>query len=569
MKHVAVLPVILSLFALIPSAGAQQTYIETFEVRLHNLDIVVTDKSGAPVTGLSKEDFVVLEDGVPQAITNFSIYDSASGSAATAERPAEQAPVVEPPPPRRIVFFIDEIRMQKIARDRLFRSVQQILRTMRPEDVAAVLTPVGTNVLQEFTSDQVVLEAALKKAIDASTLEAMTQQYRDMHRVMWELESAYNKSGAFSRSLQLHLAIRTYVEASRRRVAHRLGQIRATVAAMAGQEGRKVLVLITEGLSAIPGAEVYGFEEEMKSPSAIDSTDRLNSAIGSGTDFSKDIDDLARMAAARGVTIYALEPEVPIRLALRGDVSADPKEDKYQSYTSEETRPRYFLDDLLHNSALTLTSLTEKTGGRWFRGIDEIDDTFHQVTSDLRAYYSLAYRARGEADKPRRVSVTVRNRPNLTVRTRTDVLDTSTGKEMEDLVAAGLLYPRRVNELTLTVKSNPLLKNLGLFTVPLEISMPLEKLTFLPTPAGRYRAAFSVHFAASGEHWDFASGGDRDQEVLISEAQYVNRSTITYRYRTSILVAPGRVRVAIGVLDQTSKLTGFGTVDVDSATVRQ
>jgi len=42
--------------------------------------VTVTDRRGDPVRGLTRDDFEVFEDGVPQAITNF--YG------------------VEPPPPR-------------------------------------------------------------------------------------------------------------------------------------------------------------------------------------------------------------------------------------------------------------------------------------------------------------------------------------------------------------------------------------------------------------------------------------------------------------------------------------
>ncbi len=48
-----------------------------------NLDVVVTDSKGNRVTGLKKEDFVVVEDGIEQPVTNFS--------------PIEQGRVILPP----------------------------------------------------------------------------------------------------------------------------------------------------------------------------------------------------------------------------------------------------------------------------------------------------------------------------------------------------------------------------------------------------------------------------------------------------------------------------------------
>ena len=39
---------------------------------LVNVDVLVTDKNGNPIGGLAKGNFKVLDDGVPQAVTNFS-----------------------------------------------------------------------------------------------------------------------------------------------------------------------------------------------------------------------------------------------------------------------------------------------------------------------------------------------------------------------------------------------------------------------------------------------------------------------------------------------------------------
>ncbi|HEX7832622.1 MAG TPA: hypothetical protein VF787_23400, partial [Thermoanaerobaculia bacterium] len=109
------------ILALVPVAFAQSQvpYIETFEVRLHNLDVVVTDAKGQPVRGLKKSDFVVIENGVPQPVTNFSMYDtSASTASSNAANDDQQTEMVEPvqPPPRHFVFFMDEIEIQRSQR---------------------------------------------------------------------------------------------------------------------------------------------------------------------------------------------------------------------------------------------------------------------------------------------------------------------------------------------------------------------------------------------------------------------------------------------------------------------
>ena len=40
-------------------------YLETIDVNIVNVDVWVTDKKGNPITGLTMDDFEVLEDGRP------------------------------------------------------------------------------------------------------------------------------------------------------------------------------------------------------------------------------------------------------------------------------------------------------------------------------------------------------------------------------------------------------------------------------------------------------------------------------------------------------------------------
>ena len=47
-------------------------YSISVNVPLVNLDVLVTTKDGQTIPGLKKENFKILEDGVPQPISNFN-----------------------------------------------------------------------------------------------------------------------------------------------------------------------------------------------------------------------------------------------------------------------------------------------------------------------------------------------------------------------------------------------------------------------------------------------------------------------------------------------------------------
>ncbi|MCM3877994.1 MAG: hypothetical protein NEA02_16455, partial [Thermoanaerobaculia bacterium] len=61
-------------------------------VSVTNLDVVVTDGKGNRITGLRKEDFIVIEDNLEQLITNFSPIEQGKMLLPAEEAPAPPAP---------------------------------------------------------------------------------------------------------------------------------------------------------------------------------------------------------------------------------------------------------------------------------------------------------------------------------------------------------------------------------------------------------------------------------------------------------------------------------------------
>jgi hypothetical protein len=283
----------------------------------------------------------------------------------------------------------------------------------------------------------------------------------------------------------------------------------------------------------------------------------------------------------RGLTkddFIVLEPEVPLSLgiqksaasrtvgsthgALRGSADGRPVAGGGLSVSGVLNVPEQMLYELLHYRGQTLTSLAERTGGKWFRGIGTIDDMFRQVATDMSVYYSLAYRATGTRDQPRRIEVRIRNRPGLRTRTRSEVIDRSPQREMGDLTAANLLFPSRLNELDVkvTVAGNVTPEG-KLYAVPVDVAIPLGKLTF-QTADDKYAAAVDVHYAAAAQSNTFTVSGKHHQSIEISPAQHAARAGVIYRFKTGIQVSEGPVRIAIGVMDTASRLAAFGNLDV-------
>src|SRR6476659_905422 len=77
-----------------------QSLTEKIDVSLVNVDVTVT-AHGTPARGLTRDDFEVLDDGVPQNITHFYAIENAREKPAAAEQPAVAVtPAAAQPSPR-------------------------------------------------------------------------------------------------------------------------------------------------------------------------------------------------------------------------------------------------------------------------------------------------------------------------------------------------------------------------------------------------------------------------------------------------------------------------------------
>lgn len=66
--------VLIAILGSLPSEVQAQVsrFVDSVEAPLVNVDVVVTDRKGRPVGGLTREDFVLLVDGQPVEITHFA-----------------------------------------------------------------------------------------------------------------------------------------------------------------------------------------------------------------------------------------------------------------------------------------------------------------------------------------------------------------------------------------------------------------------------------------------------------------------------------------------------------------
>jgi VWFA-related protein len=154
----------LGLPILAQDAASQQQFQEQIDVNAVLLDVIVTDSKGHQILGLSKDDFIVKENGVDQPVdsvdyfTNRRLLDQREEAAPfKVERVRED---------RYFIFFFDKPQ----GGDTLFDEMQRARRaaldfveTMQPTDHVAV---VGHDMRLKIYSDFSTDRKQLKKALD-------------------------------------------------------------------------------------------------------------------------------------------------------------------------------------------------------------------------------------------------------------------------------------------------------------------------------------------------------------------------------------------------------------------
>jgi len=154
-------------------AQNQSTPVIRIDINLVQVDAIVTDSRNRHITDLTADDFVVLQDGKPQTISNCS-YIVTGTSAAPAISPITRPAGLSPAPPpalkpaevrRMFALVVDDLGLSftsmALVRDALRKFVDQ---QRQPGDMAAVIrTSAGLGVLQQFTTDKTLLHAAIDR----------------------------------------------------------------------------------------------------------------------------------------------------------------------------------------------------------------------------------------------------------------------------------------------------------------------------------------------------------------------------------------------------------------------
>ena len=544
--------VTLCLALVVASAVAQNEtfFSEVLEVRVTNVDVIVTDRSGKPVTGLTKEDFELYENGVKKEISNFlELRGKGAPTPARAAAPVEgQTAIAGADDIRRrdITIFIDNAVLQPHRRNLMMPHLQRFIdENVRGGDTVAIVTWAKSLKLElEPTSDRAAISAALDRVMKVANFNAAPSDKEEFFQRVEFLIRANAALGMKPSWLEVINEARTYAMTRMHELKQRVEAVRSIASWRRGVDGRKIMVMLTEEMPPNPADEVFLYLDARR-----DMFNNPGNAMADAQEFVYPTlaEDVAAAANSAGVTLY------PIQLA--GKESNSPMAER-----GADSNPRVYTHVPSYQPTVipNLPSIAVATGGVAITGTDNWQHAFNTISNDLESYYSLGYRSEGERrDQMKSIEVKLRKR-GYNVRTRKAVIERSITSEMHDAVAANLFRPSATNDLSIKAAvGSAAPKDPEAVVYPVTITIPMDKLTLVPEGNDLF-GRFALYAAFVRKDGAVSKIAQQPGQVRFPAETLKRRKELTVKF--DVTTDPQTDGISVGVMDELSRATGFASV---------
>lgn len=544
-------------FAALPGATAQtgSPVARSVEVSVTNVDVVVTDSKGQPIADLSAADFEVRQDGVVQPLTNFSFIRNLPGPAVPA------APDAPPPPAApagadrlpqaaraHLIVFLDEIHLVTPDRNRALRSLREYLPTVVGPGVEAqiVTWDRALRIRGPFTTDVSVLLSMLRELENETSTGDLPVRQRD--QISRQIDSALT-ADARSRDALLSSAVsvlRSWCDSQAADVDATLDAVRASLAAVAGVEGRKVLFLVTQRLTPTPGRDLFDYIQATSirtgGPRNLRNLDVSDLSYRTW-DRSPSFRRVATAANAAGVSFVTVD-------ASGLDFDA--------TFSAEMSAGLGKIDEGIGSLDMktALGLLAEETGGATIQGRNNLGLALKRLEADWTAYYSLGYESpNAKAGQSRAIRVSVR-RPGAVVRTRRNVIERTPEEKVSDAVLSGVHIPRMTNPLRASLHIGTPKKAGKLWLVPLDFKIPFDRITLVPQ-GGRAKGAVLFTAVAATPDGRISPVTTERAPIDVPESDLASLSGKTFLYSATLKVRAGPQIFSTALTDEISRLSSF------------
>lgn len=590
---------VLSLF-FSKSVNAQQNQDDVVRIttNLVQLDAVVTDKNGNPVTNLTANDFEVLQDGKPQKLTSVSFvsYEAQSRAQAAANRKADKNAPVAPPvrlnpgngTGRLLTFVVDDgtCFASRIGMFAVRQGLEKfVLEQMQPDDQVAIFqTRAGNSMLQQFTSDKNKVLSVVRKINWHPARRACgndgTGDFSDPARTTGNVSFSGKPEGIESRAARERIEN----ELKSRDVTGTIGVLRYVIRGLDKLPGRKTVFFLSDGLRILTRTGNVGVDrndpEATSRNIGIDSNNpEATSRAGDTFAALQALVDEANRAAIVFNTIDVRGVQNAPYINAQDDFEGFSGDKGNINFTSETSQRR---SDEFRNAQDGLFFLASETGGKFYGGSNNIDVPIRKAVNADKGYYLLAYEPDDETFKGKnfnKIEIKVR-RPGLDVRSRSGfkgVTDeaiararpTSKSKSAESELYEAIAAPLPRAGLDLRLSAFYENRRAG-DAVRALVYVDGRQITFTDEPNNMKKAVFDVVAVTFNEKNEPVDEFNKMHTIRFPAAslQAVQQNGIVYTADIPVK-KPGVYNLRIAMRDTASRLLGSAAQQIEVPELRK
>ena len=359
-----------------PSPQANPDDVASIRVTSHlvQVNVIVNDKHGNPLTGLSQKDFSVFDNGKRQEIRGFSaetnLPSAPSRTALPADTYTNRPEELTDVPASVTVILLDALNTEAYDQTIASKQVIRVLKAIQPQEyVALYWLGNGLRILHDFTSDASALREAL------ATYDSKSGRELDNSKLADPSLNTTNPSTPAGQGFERQ-AFRLAFD---QRVANQSirDRTRATVAALVAianhlgtRRGRKNLVWVSSSFPINLGRDKFD----------------LNWTSDTGDDFAGDLGRAARALSQAEIAVYPVDA----RGLLGTDATAtgDDLGDHVPDPADPDTHlPTHAAPETFE----TMNLLADRTGGKAFYGTNDVAGAIRHAIDDARVSYSVGY----------------------------------------------------------------------------------------------------------------------------------------------------------------------------------
>ncbi len=519
-------------------------------VNLVLVDVVVRDKNGMAVKGLTADDFELVEDGVRQKILTFAFEEITANAAAVANqatltaRPAADAtkpidaaaPAAAPTPaagnPGKNDTPQAPLTSEDVAGHRLITLLFDT-SSMQPEDVQKAADSAIKWVNEQMTAADLVAVASI-----GSSLQILTDFTTSKEQVQSVLAAFSAAEGTAFAPVDASTAATdeananatddtATVDASAQELDTfnndvRLRALKTLAEALKPIQQKKAIIYFSSGMQR------SGTDNQVELRAAVNAAVRANVAI-----YPVD---------SRG--LQAVVPGGSARQASRGGVGA---------FSGRGVASQFAQLDAQQE---TLTALASDTGGTAFTDTNDFGEAFTKVVRDISSYYILGFASTnpGKDGRFRRISVRLKSKSALKVEAREgyyadrDFSHTAKG-DREVMLQEQLTMQIPATDVPLFVTAGWFRLAADKYYVPVSLAVPGSAV-----PASTDKVTLDVAGFIRDER-GFPVGRIRDT-LTVPPANAENLAARQVLYQTGVTLPPGRFSVKIVVRENTTGQMG-------------